>query len=983
MATARLPGIYFETVPALPPALLPRMDVAAFAGFLPSGPIGMPFMVEDPHRFQDIFGTDLALAWDRERNQMRLAQTPPAVRTFFRNGGQRCWVLRLANGAMSDAWTIPGLLQVGAEGCFHAGWVQARSEGSWSDELTVNATLLESPLPPQASGWPGNGPRPQPPVGLDPGDVAQLFFPDSGALAYFDFSSSQRRTRAWFWFQPAALTAPGSPPLGQPENVFFLGAGTDTPVAFTSFAMQSGELVLGLSRDLALKVPPGSWLRMQFGSQTLLVQVEAMEAGLSTSGSPPADEMATLTSTLAWWVSDPAEAWAANRGQSLQTSIVTFELWAWPQGAPAQQIAGLGFSQENPQYWGLLPTDAVLYAPVTRPAPLPYAALAAEIDNPRFPLAGPTTAGLGLPLGMTALVEDNFTQGATLPGATALDRDGLASFDPSLFIDPHLVDSTSTTLLQDAFYWQNQAQNGGPLSGVHALLGTDEISMIAVPDAIHSGWQPAPTQTPTLAPPDSVQVSTPDESGNYTVSWTAVTSAAGYTVAGYTLDESSDPLFQTAVTSRDAGVTLSMALSSNTQCPLVLYYRVSAYGSAGNGPWSKTAHVELGTGDFVPSGAPPLDAPQLDRIEERNRIVLEWTPAPGPVDSYTLQTAGDPLFESGYALYQGKETTFQYWTTPGPPSYFRVNAQRSGQSSPWSNTVTTTQEPVSPWEVVPFLPSSPPSEPFTPPSKLFAVHKTLLVMAAARGDLVAIMSLPYSFRKSEAVAYEAALAIAATADSLRTPSYGALYHPWVVTPDNTNPPPQSLRTLVPDGAVCGVIASTTLASGAWIAPANVAVSNAVALAPALESDAAVAFAAAQINLIAQQPEGFMITSQDTLMPDGDPLQPLNVRRLLILLRRLALREGVRYVFQNISPSLQRSVTRQFQQWMQLLLARGAFAGPSAQDSYQVIADATVNTPDSMDQGRFIVELKVAPSVPMSFLTVKLVQSGGQLALVEG
>ena len=211
-----------------------------------------------------------------------------------------------------------------------------------------------------------------------------------------------------------------------------------------------------------------------------------------------------------------------------------------------------------------------------------------------------------------------------------------------------------------------------------------------------------------------------------------------------------------------------------------------------------------------------------------------------------------------------------------------------------------------------------------------------------------------------------------------------LYHPWIVTPDNTGLPPQSLRTLVPDGAVCGVIASTTLASGAWIAPANVAVTNAVALAPSLQTGTPLAFASARINLIAQQPEGFMITGQDTLISDSfADLQPLNVRRLLILLRRLALREGVRYVFQNISPAFQRQVTRQFQQWMQLLLARGAFAGSSALDSYQVIADASVNSQSSIDQGRFIVKLLVAPSVPMRFLTVLLVQSGGQLSLVEG
>jgi hypothetical protein len=978
MATARLPGIYFESVPAPPPALLPCMDVAAFAGFLPSGPIGVPFAVQDPDRFQDVFGTDLALAWDLNLNQMLLAQTAPAVRTFFRNGGQKCWVLRLANDALSNAWTVPGLLQVDQTGGFHAGWVLARSEGSWSDELTVNATLLESPLPVQSSGWPETGT----PQGLDPGDVVQLFFPGTGTLAYYDYSSNQ-----WYWFEPAPLTA-ASPPLGPPDTVYFLGAGTDTVVPFTSFATRNGELLLGTSRAEGLTVPPGSWLRMEFGSRILLVQVEGIVAGQGTSGSPPADEMATLTSTLAWWVSDAATVWAAHQGQPFQTSIVTFQLWAWPQGSPAQQIAGLGFSQDNPQYWGVLPTDAVLYTPVTQPAAtVPYSAMAAEIDNPRFPLAGPTSQGLGLPLGMTALVDTDFTQGATQPGATALDRDGLASFDQSLFIDPGLSPDpgpglspqTSATLLPQAYYLQYQAQNAGPLSGVHAFLGTDEISMIAVPDAIHSGWQLAPQQTTLLTAPDPVQVSAQAENGSYTVSWAPVSGAAGYT-----LDQSSDPTFETAVTSQDAGAAFSMAFSNNTQCPLELYYRVSAYGVAGDGPWSQTVQVELGTGDFIPGRVQPLLAPQLSLLAETNRIILEWTPAPGPADSFTLQTAGDPLFESGCTLYQGQELSFQYWMTPGPPIYFRVNAQLSGQSSTWSNTVNTTPDSPSPWVV----PQLPPSTVFTPPPVLLAVHQALLVMAAARGDQVAILSLPYSFRQSEAIAYQASLLSAiknVLQDPLLTlPSYGALYHPWIVTPDNTGLPPQSLRTLVPDGAVCGVIASTTLASGAWIAPANVAVTNAVALAPSLQTGTPLAFASARINLIAQQPEGFMITGQDTLISDSfADLQPLNVRRLLILLRRLALREGVRYVFQNISPAFQRQVTRQFQQWMQLLLARGAFAGSSALDSYQVIADASVNSQSSIDQGRFIVKLLVAPSVPMRFLTVLLVQSGGQLSLVEG
>jgi phage tail sheath protein FI len=258
-----------------------------------------------------------------------------------------------------------------------------------------------------------------------------------------------------------------------------------------------------------------------------------------------------------------------------------------------------------------------------------------------------------------------------------------------------------------------------------------------------------------------------------------------------------------------------------------------------------------------------------------------------------------------------------------------------------------------------------------------------LRMAAARGDLVAVLSVPYAYHTNDVVVYETQLTLSALEeDPERILSYGVLYHPWIVTPDTTTLPPQSLRSLAPDGGVCGIIASTALSSGSWIAPANIPLSNVVALAPALESGTDAAFAANQINLIAQEPEGFLIMSQDTLMPEGDPLQPLNVRRLLILLRRLALQEGVRYVFQNISPTLQRAITRQFQQWMQQLLLRGAFAGSSAQDSYQVITDATVNTQTGMDQGQFVVELLVAPSVPMQFLTVKLVQSGGQLTAVE-
>jgi phage tail sheath protein FI len=48
-----------------------------------------------------------------------------------------------------------------------------------------------------------------------------------------------------------------------------------------------------------------------------------------------------------------------------------------------------------------------------------------------------------------------------------------------------------------------------------------------------------------------------------------------------------------------------------------------------------------------------------------------------------------------------------------------------------------------------------------------------------------------------------------------------------------------------------------------------------------------------------------------------------------------------------------------------------------------VVGAGVNTAQALDQGRFVVELRVAPSVPMRFLSVRLVQAGERLAATEG
>ena len=136
-----------------------------------------------------------------------------------------------------------------------------------------------------------------------------------------------------------------------------------------------------------------------------------------------------------------------------------------------------------------------------------------------------------------------------------------------------------------------------------------------------------------------------------------------------------------------------------------------------------------------------------------------------------------------------------------------------------------------------------------------------------------------------------------------------------------------------------------------------------------------------LNVISQEPRGFVPLSANTLSDDPD-LSAITVRRLLSLLRRLALREGTTYVFEPHDATFRRTVQRGFEALLMRMFERGAFAGRTAAAAFQVTTNDSVNTPRSVEQGRFIVELRVAPSLPMTFLTVRLVQSGDRTLVLE-
>ena len=356
-------------------------------------------------------------------------------------------------------------------------------------------------------------------------------------------------------------------------------------------------------------------------------------------------------------------------------------------------------------------------------------------------------------------------------------------------------------------------------------------------------------------------------------------------------------------------------------------------------------------------------------------FLLQWTgPDPGVQDQ--LQEASAAAFAAPTPLYIGSIPRFAVMDKRPGSQFYRVRAVIGSRVSAWSPAVEVGVG-VNGYEARDWRPDD-----------LLAIHRLMLRTAAGRGDLLAVLGLPRHHQFSDAVAHASALRDSGgVADSLSIPrpigndeeralSHGALYHPWLLTRrvDGVVESP-------PDGAVCGQLAVGALERGAWAAVANQPLRDVVALSAAASRDDRENLLEAQVNLVRGAPHGFVLSTADTLTPAAD-WRPVNVRRLMTLLRRVALRRGAAYVFEPNGATLRRTVERGFEAVMDELFRRGAFAGATAQAAYRVDVGEDLNTPQRNDVGQFRVDLKVAPALPLTFLTVRLARSGERLVARE-
>jgi hypothetical protein len=977
LAPRRLPGLRVDVAPQPAREALPRMDIAVFVGFASTGPIHLPVVVESAAHYADVFGPDAPLAWDAERGERLFAHLGAAVRAFFSNGGRRCWVIRVARTrqaetlrrrdpagrgtAVANRFVIPGVLEIGAGAHqVRAAGAIARCEGSWSDALRVSCALAKRSVGVNALAPVGSPAAERyqfrTEARLRAGDVLELG--SAEAISAYAVIEKVRTAQSdadgpyvvdlavCAAFERLSAASPASWPLpASPARAEV--AGHDPASASLEFSpdAERNALRLRFEEPMPPTLAPGAWARWSGGGETAWLRMDSIDVSLTDA----------RADGPAWRELGPALP--AGIGPVTQASVLTLELQVVDAAERAFRLAGVGLTREHPAAWWRQTTDAEQYKP--RRDATPGEALAmTSAEGPRFPLAAaaPSAALAWIPLGVEPLF--GAAVGPLPEQASALERDGLAQFDRDLFLDPELAATGAGSLLENADNIRFlRASPREQLLGIHGALSVghgglfNEATLLAIPDAAHVGWERRDPPRPDAPEP---------EAGSVPAHWSRHRGAC--------LQPSAPP--------REPRPEDCATDWSDLCCP--------GTPAAKATPASPTAGFEPDFAVFLDCATRALAKPTLFGPGAPVRVGsyrLTWSDGQ-PGATYVLREALRADFGDAREIFRGNG--FEYVTAAQREGvyYYQVTAELGDERSEGSNAIFVVVREDE-WVALPAAAFAASGE-----AELLAVHRAALRLAAGSGELLAVLALPRHYRARDAVRYAERLRTV-QAPSAGDPgtlssnerhalSYATLYHPWIGARGAG-----ALRVVPPDGFAVGVLAARASSRGAWIAPANEVFKDAVALTPPIHDADWPALQEAQINLVRRDARGFLTMSADTLAHADDvDLRPINVRRLLVLLRRLALRRGVSYVFEPNGPQLRRAVQRGFARLMTDLFQRGAFAGATAAESFRVVTDETINTPRDTDAGRFIVELRVAPSVPLRFVSVLLAQTGERLSVAE-
>ena len=231
---------------------------------------------------------------------------------------------------------------------------------------------------------------------------------------------------------------------------------------------------------------------------------------------------------------------------------------------------------------------------------------------------------------------------------------------------------------------------------------------------------------------------------------------------------------------------------------------------------------------------------------------------------------------------------------------------------------------------------------------------SIISLAESRGDCIAVVDLSnYGTTVANA---------AAAADSVNS-SYGAAYWPWLQTQSATGK-----NVWIPASTIIpGVYAFTDGAAAPWFAPAGLTrggIGDVIQAERKLTRSQRDTLYDATVNPIATFPgAGINVFGQKTLQTKSSALDRVNVRRLMIDLKKFVGDVSRTLVFEQNTTTTRNGFLAQVNPYLESVVQRqGLFA-------YRVVMDDSNNTPDVIDRNQLIGQIFIQPAKTVEFIVL--------------
>jgi len=230
----------------------------------------------------------------------------------------------------------------------------------------------------------------------------------------------------------------------------------------------------------------------------------------------------------------------------------------------------------------------------------------------------------------------------------------------------------------------------------------------------------------------------------------------------------------------------------------------------------------------------------------------------------------------------------------------------------------------------------------------------IISLAETRGDCIAVVDL---------VNYESTITDTTVEAVSINSSYGASYWPWLQMRSATGQ-----NVWCPAGTVIpGVYAFTDAAAAPWFAPAGLVRGGIPGVIQAerklAKSDRDTLYAA-KVNPIASFPgTGISVFGQKTLQTKASALDRVNVRRLLIALKKFIGDQARNLVFEQNTITTRNKFLATVNPYLESVVQRqGLYA-------YRVVMDESNNTPDTIDRNQLIGQIYIQPAKTIEFVVL--------------